>query len=592
VIKNGLYGLVSLSGAPLDRADCAVLGLAVPDPASPLALSLRDVSGEAADSGIAVRGDITLAFMGYLDNAPGLAAALGLAAGAEPAMLVQAALDQWGDAAFSRLRGDWSLLQFDRGRRVLCLAVSETMRDQMYVARCGDFVAVAPGATMLARLPWVGREFDPLGLICSMARWSYRRQREGRTFLQNVDAVECGTALRIHAGGQARSVFAVQPDFALWGGSYEDAVAALEAETRLAIRRQLHRHQSAAVLLSGGLDSSLLALLATQEKAPGQKLFALSSIARDGSGLHDEREYMRIVGDALGLEIVYLTPPEDQDAYLPDARIFAHIEEPVVGQRHYLYDAFYAAGVRTGATLLLDGVFGEMTLTRTVNQATPMGLYRKLRGEAREMVKAALYPPTWPHEGMLVTLAAPARALMVARFGTGPQPLPKVSAALRPNAPLGYAVQYFKSGKVPTATWYPTVRQAYPFRDRALLQLAARFPSRFTEGEGLPRSLARAMLRGRLPDRIAMRTSKDPFSPDFKHRLSTQAATARERLALHRGNGAGEWVDLKWAEAELTALAGGAMLVGAEWSRVQSTVIAAEFFTWWAEEARSGPGPV
>jgi hypothetical protein len=99
------------------------------------------------------------------------------------------------------------------------------------------------------------------------------------------------------------------------------------------------------------------------------------------------------------------------------------------------------------------------------------------------------------------------------------------------------------------------------------------------------------MLRGRLPDRIAMRTSKNPFSPDFKHRLRTQAAAARERLALHRSNGAGEWVDLKWVEAELTALAGGAVLVGAEWSRVQSTVIAAEFFTWWAEEARSSASP-
>jgi hypothetical protein len=298
---------------------------------------------------------------------------------------------------------------------------------------------------------------------------------------------------------------------------------------------------------------------------------------------------MRIVGDALDLEIVYLTPPEDQNAYLPDARIFAHIEEPVVGQRHYLYDAFYAAGVRTGATLLLDGVFGEMTLTRSVNQATLAGFYRKLRKEARGIVKAALHPPTWPHEGMLVTLSAPARALLVDRFGAGPQPLPGINAPLRPNAPLGYAVQYFKSGKVPTATWYPTVRQTYPYRDRALLQLAARFPSRFTEGEGLPRSLARAMLRGRLPDRIAMRTSKDPFSPDYHHRLRTQAAAARERLALHRGNGAGEWVDLNWVEAELTALTGGAVLAGAEWSRVQSTVIAAEFLTWWAEGARASP---
>ncbi|MCW3848070.1 asparagine synthetase B family protein [Sphingomonas sp. LB-2] len=587
MIKNGLYGLVSLNGAPLDRADCATLGLAVPVANTSVAVGLRDESAEVADSSIGETGEITVAFLGYLDDKPGLAAALARPAATEPALLVLAALERWGDAAFARLRGEWSLLLFDRRERVLHLAVSETMRDQMYFACDGTRVAIAPQAATLARLAWVGGEFDPLGLICSMGRWSFRKQREGRTFLRNVTSVECGTVHRIDGLGRRRTVFAAQPAFDPWNDSYEDAIAALEAETRTAIRRHLHRHQSAAVMLSGGLDSSLIALLAMEEKRPGQRLFALSSVAPDGSGLRDEREFMEIVGHALGLPVTYLSPSADSNAYRPPANVFAHAEEPVVGQRHYLYGAFYDAAQREGATLLLDGVFGEMALTRAAPQATFIGRYRRLRTNARRIVTEAIHPPRWPHEGLLVTLSPWALELLAQSFGTRPIKLTKVFPVMRPDQPLGLAAAYFKSGKVATATWQPSVRQVYPYRDRALLQLAARFPSRFTEGLGLPRSLARAIMRDRLPDRIVMRNTKDVFSPDFHRRLMRQAPAARERLALHRSNGAADWLDLDWAEGQLAALGAGGSLVGEAWSRIQSTVIAAEFFTWWADAMRA-----
>ena len=586
--KNGLYGLVSLGDAPLDPGDCATMRLS-PPPGARVDVRLSDVSQERAGTGTADEGGFFLAFMGSLDDAPELAATLGLPAESPAAMLALSAIRRWDDGAFARLRGEWTLLCFDRGKRVLRLAASETLRDQLYFACVGGRVAVAPQATLLAQLPWTGREFDPIGLICSMGKWPFRKQREGRTFLRNVTSVECGTVYHIDARGYRRMQYARPRAFEPWHGTFDEAIAALEQETRQSVRRHLHRHDTVAVMLSGGLDSSLMALLATEERLPGQRLFALSSVAPAGSGLGDEREFMKIVGDALDLPVVYISPQSGSDAYRPASRVFAAVEEPVVGQRHYLYDAFYAAASRDGATALLDGVFGELALTRIARQATLTGAFRALRGDARRLLTDTARPPVWPHHGMLVTLSSRANEALASAFGARPILLPKIHPLMRPGAPLGLPATYFKSGKAVTSTWYPDVRQLYPYRDRTLLQLAARFPSRFTEAVGLPRSLARAIMKDRLPERIVMRSSKDVFSPDFHHRLTTQASTARERLDLHRGNGAAEWLDLDWADGELTALSNGGILRNEEWSRLQSTVIAAEFFSWWADQSLVSP---
>jgi asparagine synthase (glutamine-hydrolysing) len=554
-----------------------------------LDVRLFDSSRERTDTGTADEGGLFVAFMGHLDDGPGLAEVLGLGPGTPAAMLVLSAIRRWDDGAFAQLRGEWTLLCFNREKRVLWLAASETLRDQLYFACRDGRVAVAPQAALLSRLPWTGREFDPIGMICSMGKWPFRKQREGRTFLRNVASVECGTAYRIDACGYRRMQYATPPAFEPWHGSFDEAIAALEHETRQSVRRHLHRHETVAVMLSGGLDSSLMALLATEERRPGQRLFALSSVAPAGSGLGDEREFMKIVGDALDLPVVYISPQSGSEAYRPASRVFAAVEEPVVGQRHYLYDAFYAAASREGAAALLDGVFGELALTRIARQATLTGAFLALRGDARRLLTDTVRPPVWPHHGMLVTLSSRANEVLAGAFGTRPILLPKVHPQMRPGAPLGLPATYFKSGKALTSTWYPDVRQLYPYRDRKLLQLAARFPSRFTEAIGLPRSLARAILKDRLPDRIVMRSSKDVFSPDFHHRLTTQAAAARERLDLHRDNGAAEWLDLDWADVELTALSNGGILRNEEWSRLQSTVIAAEFFTWWADQSRVSP---
>ena len=595
-MKNGIYGLISLSGTALSAADCATLGLFKDRPMShdskecQFAVRLQDSSGESTDSDLFNQDNLSLAFLGYLDNRLALANALDLDAHMPVAALILAAFDRWGAGACARLHGEWSLLLFDRARRQLRLATSETLRDQMYFARGAACVAVAPQLSLLAHLPWVGREYDPVGLICSMSRWAYRSLRDGRTLLRNVTAVECGTEHRVEVSSHRHSPYARIPEVTPWVGTYQDALAELDETARNVLRRQLSRHRNVAVMLSGGLDSSLLSLLASQERKPHQKVFAISSVAPPDGNLPDEREFMEVVARELGLAIFYVSPPEYPSVYRPGAHVFAYVEEPVTVQRHYLYEALYCAALREGATAVLDGTFGELALTRTVPLSTVRGHLRAIPGKLRARIDSRINPPRWPDDGLHVKLSKSAQSLLVDAFGSSSRAPPSISFALRPDAPLGFAVGYLKSGKVPTDTWHPSLRQLYPYRDRSLVQFAARLPAKYSVALGPPRSLARALIGRNLPARISMRVSKHPFAPDYRLRLRGQALAAARRLAVHRESGAMQWLDLDWAAAELMALHAGEARSAQALSKVQCTVIAAEFFTWWEEEARIANG--
>jgi asparagine synthase (glutamine-hydrolysing) len=97
--------------------------------------------------------------------------------------------------------------------------------------------------------------------------------------------------------------------------------------------------------------------------------------------------------------------------------------------------------------------------------------------------------------------------------------------------------------------------------------------------------MVRAILRGRLPDAIALRQCKMPFSPTYLGMLADQAAAARERIPPQRAAGAGEWLDLDWLDRALTRVASQPSLAHTQPFTVQSTAIAAEFFRWWSERS-------
>ncbi|MEJ1970181.1 MAG: asparagine synthase-related protein [Rhizomicrobium sp.] len=586
-MKSGIYAIASLDGAPPDERDLAVLGLSTHPDAPGLALEVVDSGFGGSAVTVARAGSILLAFLGHLDEPAELAASLGRSAAETPAALALAAIRRWGpEAVVVRMPGEWSLLRWDGERRELMLGVSGALRDVVCFATDGRRVAVAPSIRLLGVLPWVGTEIDPIGFSLRLARWPLRRSFLGdRTVARQVKTLEPGT-MRIFTE-EAQTRITRQPPAMpqpLWKGNFEDGVAELERTARRIMRQTLARHGTVAMMLSGGLDSSLLTWLAAEERRPGQSVFCLTSAAPEGSGLADERDFARQVADTVGLPINLVTPAVDCSAYRPRPRMFEMTEGPTQSSRHYLYDTLYGAALAGGADALIDGVMGENSLTRTAISSRKAWLREWIwfaKAEAGERLAGG----GWPATGFHARLSRGALARLPRDIAARRPPL-DMPDFLRRTDPLGFAPDHEMIDVAASATPFAGLRHLLPYRDRRLLRTAAIMPAGFTCRDGLGRAIARAMLKDRLPDSIRLRTRPMPFSPDYGKRLRRDAAGAAQRMDLFREAGADEWLDLDWLAQKLVETSQGDAVTATERLQVQVTAIAAEFFVWWRSPAR------
>ena len=326
--KTGLYAIASLSGAPVSPDDLAVLGFS--DPPAPRQLegdcyAVNIVDREEAGRAVHIveRGGTVLVLLGHLDEPAGLAGVLGMDSASPPAELALAALDRFGADAPHHMLGEWSLLRWRGDRRELTLLMSQACRDPLYFSIDRGRVAVSAEMRRLARLDWVGKAFDPNGLFLIWGKARLRRYMTEETPFRGIHRVMPGSRETFDMAGRHSLRLAPISDFEPWRGSFDEALEAIEAVLRRIVGQHLSRHGRAVSLLSGGLDSSVIAWLASRERHEGQAVSFLTSVAPEGSSSPDERAESRLVADHLGLPIRFLAPDAGANPYLPAGPMFA-----------------------------------------------------------------------------------------------------------------------------------------------------------------------------------------------------------------------------------------------------------------------------
>ncbi len=230
------------------------------------------------------------------------------------------ALERWGPSAVSRLTGQFAFAALDlrEGRVLLC-------RDRfgvkpLYLARLdgGVWFASEPAALVAAGAPanpvdtawrdladgsYLGGEATLLNGITRLAPGSWME-----ISLENAAVRTC----RWHA--PASDVDAVRAA-RLKRRSRSELVSELESTLRGAVHGSLLADTTVGTLCSGGVDSSLITALATEEM-PDLVAFG-ASFADDGR--LDEGLAARRVADALGieLELIDVTPASWRRAFVP-----------------------------------------------------------------------------------------------------------------------------------------------------------------------------------------------------------------------------------------------------------------------------------
>ena len=497
---------------------------------------------ELHDAWIAVDDGRAAVVTGTLDNT----AELGLA-GNDPAAVVLAAFDAWGEEAPARLRGVFSGAWTD-GRKLV------VFRDQLGLAPLfhrespDGFVAATEGKQVAAGAG-IAREPD----VESVEAMFFGRFDASRTMLRGIDRFPRASTATV-ADGEAvsfRRYWDPEPLLESARLSLPEAREQLSAFVERAVHRSLTGAD--AISLSGGIDSPTIAAYAAPRtrELTGEPLLAVSSVYPDDPGV-DESEWIELVTEHLGLTLHAYTPtsrPLDDVEHWVDV-----LDGPVDTMSIPELAENYRVAHRLGARSVLTGEMAEWVFTfgqHLIGHLVLHGRARASLGWARDQrARGASWKVIAQRAGP--SLVSPRLALGYLRArsredyrqlpewvdadaaGT-PGPRPDLARPARHRwlehqlAPLvGVGAYSFDADAIVAAVCGVHVRR--PLVDVDLWEFVLSLPAEIKFPDALPKSLLRESVRGRLPDALLDRTDKTYFN-DFALRTADYDGLRRWALA-------------------------------------------------------------
>ena len=330
-----------------------------------------------------------------LDDRADLARALGIAerraAEMSDTALLAEAWERWGDRTPDRLVGDFALAVWDGARRTLTLARDPLGQKPLFYHEGGGLVAASSmpcGLHALAEVPRraeIGRAAQFLALIPEAGPDS---------FFEGVKRVEPGHVVTIDASGASSRRY--------WPGAIapvrfardEDYAQALRERFDAAVEARLRGCGAVvATHLSGGLDSSSVAATAARMMPAGGRVAAFTAVPRAGydgpvaQGRIADEWAAASATAALYPQIVHRAIRSDRDpvAALDETLHLYERPFPNLGNAGW-WHAANAAARAAGASVLLTGELGNMTISYAGHEALPELL---ARGDARGFARLA-----------------------------------------------------------------------------------------------------------------------------------------------------------------------------------------------------------
>jgi asparagine synthase (glutamine-hydrolysing) len=320
----GILGILSAEGQPRPEALDAIELLRHRGPdgegryaSGPVALAMRRLAIIDLDTGdqpvANERGDVIAVVNGEIYNYRELRGELAAAGhefrGVGDVELVPHVYESFGVEGLERLRGMFALALWDDRRRRLVLARDRFGIKPLYLADTTDGLAFASEIAPLLALG-VSDEPDPAAIGEYLALGYVPGEATG---LRHVRKLAPGHALVVEDGKRDERPF--------W--RLEPRVAPVGETLAEAVRLHLRSDVPLAVLLSGGLDSSLIASLAAAELEQPLRTFTVGFEDAD----LDERAPARAIAQALGTEHEELLVETSLAADLPE--IAARLEQPL-----------------------------------------------------------------------------------------------------------------------------------------------------------------------------------------------------------------------------------------------------------------------
>jgi asparagine synthase (glutamine-hydrolysing) len=155
----------------------------------------------------------------------------------------------------------FGLAIWDNRTRTLILARDRAGEKPLFYTRAGDEILFASELQCLLRYPEVSRELDPIAISDYLALGYVSEPRTPFTAIRRVPA---GTLMRFSHGSEETIRYWDPESFTIQPRDEREAVIELQRLIETAVTKQVMSDVPVGVFISGGLDSSLLATLASR----------------------------------------------------------------------------------------------------------------------------------------------------------------------------------------------------------------------------------------------------------------------------------------------------------------------------------------
>lgn len=290
-----------------------------------------------------------------------------------------ASYQQWGEACLSRLNGMFAFALHDADRQSLLLARDRVGEKPLYYWAREGTISFASELKALMLDPTLERRVDPYSLHCYLGLGFVPGNK---SILRQVRKLPPAHALRFNLPTGTMTICRYwSPPAQLTvqlQRSEDELLSELEVLLQGAVQRQLMADVPVGVLLSGGLDSSIVTALAARERSK-VKTF---TIRFPGGGLNDESEHAHRVAAHFGTDHLTLDAEPSTVDLLP---ILARQFDEPLNDSSMVPTFLVSRLIRQHCTVALGGDGGDELFGGYTHYERILKLYERFGGVTRPL---------------------------------------------------------------------------------------------------------------------------------------------------------------------------------------------------------------
>jgi asparagine synthase (glutamine-hydrolysing) len=525
------------------------------------------------------QGNLVLTMDARLDNREELVQQLEVLSGPVEQIteseFILAAYEHWGEACPRYLLGDFVFVIWDVTKQKLFCARDHVGVKQLYFHLTDRLFVCGNDLKGVLEHPAIQRQIRPE----SVANYIVNHQllSRKRTFFRAIEKLAPGHSLTVTATGVERTCYWRAEDVPrVKHTDFDACVVQLRALLERAVADRTRSGYPIASHLSGGLDSSALAVLAARRlRKKGERLLAFNWLhePEGEDGNHAEWTNSRKIADAESIEHHYVS--------LDGQALYRYMREcePAFGNSAFFWYEYpvRAAARERGVRTILSGWGGDELSTyhgqsyysdlftrgkilkalQELRQVVRRGKNKSVRAMIRVLYHSVFmnYIPRRWYCFMPKNRCLPEPSLQFVKKSF----LPTVQSELRRDTPLTMQPQptirahmeaYWQQGHLQSrieswaaAAFPDRLEYSYPLLDKRIIEFVLGLDPEFFVQAGTGRFIFRKALAGSLPEDILWGSAKE--EPNRVQRLASLVIAAGKQFVQVKKRQAGQsrWID-------------------------------------------------